>query len=87
MIAHLAFARPAPARPSPSPVAPTPADDELSWAELMDLFTPEEPDAGDLVSRPPFGGLGTELRVLMQPWTRRAAAWSAVRLGGSRRAW
>ena len=53
----------------------------------MDLFTPEEPDAGDLVSRPPFGGLGTELRVLMQPWTRRAAAWSAVRLGVSRRAW
>jgi hypothetical protein len=63
-----------------------PADDELSLAELLDLFDPEEPGTPASSERPSLRTAGTCLRTLRESWARRTAAWN-IAPGGAWRAW
>jgi hypothetical protein len=62
---------------SSSLIAPLPAAEELGLADLLDLFTPDEPAA----VVPPAGrslrSSGTRLRAEARGWVRRAAGWGA----------
>jgi hypothetical protein len=72
---------PAFAAPSSSPVE-SPAADELTLAELLDLFEPEA--LGPAAKSPSSRLAGTAMRA----WTREYRTVAAgARLGGPRRAW
>jgi hypothetical protein len=66
------------------------AVEELSLAELLDLFTPEfTPETRTAETAPaerPAGSHGTGLRARMQDWIQRAADWGSGP-GGAWRAW
>jgi hypothetical protein len=69
-------------------VAPSRADDELTWAALMDLFEPEELGETTPTPSPAIAVLRSSAHGL-RTWTNRRlqSAQVNVRLGGSRRAW
>ena len=71
-------------RPS-SPLAPLPADDELGLADLLDLFTADEP-ADPPAELQSLRSAVAALRARAQEWLRRATAWGAGP-GGAWRAW
>ena len=71
-------------RPS-SPVALSPADEELGLAELLDLFTSEDPAVAPS-ARGSVRSDGRRVRAWARQWLRRATEWGAGP-GGAWRAW
>jgi hypothetical protein len=78
-------APPALAARSSSPVLPPSADEELGLADLLDLFTTDEPAAAPPAPRSLRSSLA-QLRASAQQWVQRATAWGAGP-GGAWRAW
>lgn len=85
----------APAVPVPTSSVPsryTPTVEEITLAELLDLFTPEGLVGDDrLTAEPappasPVASHGARLRLRMREWVRRAAAWGSGPQGAWR-AW
>jgi hypothetical protein len=74
------------AAPTSSQVAHAPADDELTLAELLDLFDPEEPGTPVSSEHPSLRTAGAGLRTLRETWARRTAGWN-IAPGGAWRAW
>lgn len=68
-----------------SPIAPIPADEELGLAELLDLFTSEDPAAAPTARRS-LRADRLRLRAWAQGWLHRATSWGAGP-GGAWRAW
>jgi hypothetical protein len=74
------------AAPSSSRVAHAPVDDELTLAELLDLFSPDEPAPQAWSHRPSLRTTVAGLRTLRETWARRTAGWN-IAPGGAWRAW